>query len=91
MAKIKFKDLKKMNDEDRKQKMKELKLEMLKQNAGKKNAREIRRTIARLLTVENSIKLSKNKSEKIKIDNSKASVKNAQKPKGSEKGGSKSK
>lgn len=58
MAILKVKDMRKMAEAERKIKLAELRYELLKSNtAGKKgaknNLKEIRRTIARLLTLEN--------------------------------------
>ena len=63
MAILKAKDIIKMNEKEITDKMKELKIELIKaqiagKKGGKSNAREIRRTIAKLLTVkrQNEIK-----------------------------------
>jgi ribosomal protein L29 len=57
MAKVKMKDLKNMSKEDRKKKISELKLELIKSKVsttktGSAKPKEIRRTIARLLTIK---------------------------------------
>ncbi len=54
MAILKYKDIKKMSDEERKRKLKELKLELIKANvaankSGKIKIKEIKKTIARLM------------------------------------------
>ncbi len=64
MAIIRAKDAAKMNMAELQNKLKDLKIELIKSQAankkgGKTNIKEIRRTIARLLTFEN--KLNKNK------------------------------
>ena len=64
MATMKFKDIINMNAKDREKKLKELKLELVKAKAnaaksGNSKAREIRKIIARILTLNND----KNKSE----------------------------
>lgn len=55
MATIKFKDIQKMNTEDREKKMKEFKMELVKAKAnaaksGSSKAKEIRKIIARIHT-----------------------------------------
>ncbi len=54
MAILKYKDIKKMSDEERKNKLKELRLELIKANVaanktGKIKIKEIKKTIARLM------------------------------------------
>ena len=60
MANLKHTDAKKMNDKEREAKLKELKIELVRSNvtAQKSNAkhRQIKKSIARLLTISNSIK-----------------------------------
>jgi ribosomal protein L29 len=56
MATIKAKDIKKMTKEERERKLKELKLELVKANAnaskaGTSKAKEIKKIIARILTL----------------------------------------
>jgi len=66
MTILKAKDIGKMTSVERKDKIKELKIELIKSKVGNKKAqlstREIKKTIARLLTVE-KLK-SKNKEKK---------------------------
>jgi len=68
MAILKSKDIQKMNEKELEEKIKELKIELAKstiatKKIGKLNPREIRRTIARLLTFKrlNEIKAQKEK------------------------------
>jgi len=66
MAILKSKDIAKMAIKEIESKIDELKLEMLKSRAatkktGKSNTREIKRTIAKLLTFKNQIKSKENK------------------------------
>jgi len=60
MALLKYKDALKMNDKDRDQKMKDLKMELVKANVSANKAgaktKEIKRAISRLLTISNSAK-----------------------------------
>ena len=61
MATLKSKDLKKMSTEDREKKLKELKMELVKSRAsvakaGSSKIREIKKIIARILTLNNSEK-----------------------------------
>ncbi len=56
MAKLKTKDIKSMGKEEKEKKIKELKVELIKTKAssgkgGKTNSKQIRKTIARILTV----------------------------------------
>jgi ribosomal protein L29 len=60
MAILKSKDITKMNEKDINEKMKELKIELLKarvasKKGGKSNAKEIKRTIARLMTFKSKL------------------------------------
>lgn len=55
MPRLKYKDIQKMNREEKEKKLKELKLELVKSKVsasktGHARAREIRKTIARILT-----------------------------------------
>lgn len=57
MATLKFKDIKNMKEDERKKKLQELKLELIKSEvnaskSGKSNKREIRKIIARLFTLK---------------------------------------
>jgi len=55
MAILKFKDIKNMQENQREEKLKELKLELIKQKTGKENkvkAKEIKKAIARLLMLQ---------------------------------------
>jgi ribosomal protein L29 len=54
MAKLKSKDIKLMNEKEKAKKVLELKADLIKAraNAGKSNLREIKKTIARILTVK---------------------------------------
>ena len=57
MAVLKMKDIKGLNEEQRKEKLKELKFELIKKNtagnkSGKVKAKEIKKAIARLLAME---------------------------------------
>ena len=63
MAKMKFKDLEKMNKDERNKRMEEMKLELVKARtsaakSGNSKAKEIKKIIARILTLNN--KESKN-------------------------------
>jgi len=65
MAVLKNKDIKKMNDQEIDQKIKELKIELTKskvnsQKSSKIRPKEIKRAIARVLTQKNSKKMEKN-------------------------------
>ncbi|MBI5803787.1 hypothetical protein HY450_00920 [Candidatus Pacearchaeota archaeon] len=57
MVLLRFKDIQKMNDKERKEKIKELKFELIKAgvNPGRANSKtkEIKRAISRLITFEN--------------------------------------
>ncbi len=58
MSTLKFKDIKRMNKEDRNKKMEEMKFELVKAKAsasksGTSRAKEIRKIIARILTLNN--------------------------------------
>jgi ribosomal protein L29 len=58
MATLKFKDMKKMNKEELEKKMKELKLELIKSKvsaskSGSSKIKEIKKIIARILTLNN--------------------------------------
>ena len=60
MAILKVKEIAKMNAKDMDEKMKELKIELLKarvasKKGGKSSAREIKRTVARLMTFKNKL------------------------------------
>lgn len=64
MAIIKKSELKKMSEKERTEKLKELKMELIKENVrltkgGKMKMREIKRTIARLLTYNQLGRLNK--------------------------------
>jgi ribosomal protein L29 len=77
MAIIKAKDAAKMTQNERNEKLKELKTELIKARLSNKkttklNAREIKRTIARLLTFNNA---NKEKIEVVKKEDKKAEVK----------------
>ncbi|MFA5173776.1 MAG: 50S ribosomal protein L29 [Candidatus Pacearchaeota archaeon] len=66
MAIIKFKEIEKMNEKEKQEKIKELKIELIKNRissgkGGKMNMKEIKRTIARLLTFN---RLNKQSAEK---------------------------
>jgi len=69
MATIKFKDLEKMNMEERNKKMHEMKFELVKARtsaakSGTSRAKEIKKVIARILTLntkENKLGVGKNK------------------------------
>lgn len=52
MAVLKIKEIKSMNDKDKQEKLKELKIELLKARSGKikVRAKEIKKAIARILT-----------------------------------------
>jgi len=55
---MKFKEIKKLNKEDREKKLKELKLELIKSGVsgsktGNIKAKEIKKVIARILTIKN--------------------------------------
>ena len=67
MAILKFKDIKTMNNKTREDKFKELKMELVKANvaANKTNAKtkEIKKTIARLITYERILNKYDNKEE----------------------------
>lgn len=56
---MKYKEITKMNNEEREKKLKDLKVELLKSktkssNTGNKNTREIKKTIAKILTINAS-------------------------------------
>jgi ribosomal protein L29 len=56
---MKYKDLKQLNDSDREKKLKELKLELAKSKTGtggKTKTKQIRKIIARVLTINSSKK-----------------------------------
>jgi ribosomal protein L29 len=64
MARLKTKDIKKMNKDEKMKKIEELKLEMIKAKvsaakAGTSKIKEIKKTIARILTLNKEIKTSK--------------------------------
>lgn len=66
MPTLKFKDIKKMNEKERGEKLKELKMELVKSriNASRNKGartRDIKKIIARILTLNNQIKLELNK------------------------------
>ena len=53
MAKLKFKDIERLSEEEREERIKELKMELIKNKVAAKaktNIREIKRAIARILT-----------------------------------------
>ncbi len=53
MSKLKLKDIKTMSDKDREDKIKELRMELIRREIGKEvkvKAKEIKKTIARILT-----------------------------------------
>lgn len=59
MAKLKSKDINKLNKEERMKRIQELKLELIKarvdaSKAGTSKIKEIKKTIARILTINNS-------------------------------------
>lgn len=59
MATLKSKDIKKMNAQEREKKLKELKMELIKSKAnaaksGSSKSKEIRKIIARILTINNT-------------------------------------
>ena len=71
MAILKAKEIEKMPDKEREDKLKELKLELIKANvaankSGKIKIREIRRTIAKILTLKAKSKNKDKKPEKNK-------------------------
>ena len=64
MTKIKAKEIRKMSKEERKKKLEELGIELVKarvsaSKTGNSKVREIKRLIARLLTIDKSDKLNK--------------------------------
>lgn len=64
MTRLKTKDIKKMDSQEKMKKIDELKLEMIKakvsaSKSGNSKAKEIRKTIARILTLNKEIKTSK--------------------------------
>ena len=64
MAVIKNKDVKKMSKEDRESKLEELRMTLIKKHvqankAGKVKTKEIKKAIARILTIEKSNNMSK--------------------------------
>ena len=68
MAILKSKDIAKMANKEIEQKIEELKIELLKSRAagkktGKSNSREIKRTIAKLLTFKRVIEMKEEKTE----------------------------
>lgn len=64
MALIRFKEAQKLNDKDRREKLADLRLELVRANVtankSKAKTRELKRAIARLLTIKNSSKKVKN-------------------------------
>jgi len=69
MAILKFKDVMKMTAQEKDEKIKELKMELIKakvsgKKGGKSNSREIKKAIARILTSKNTEKINKIKEEK---------------------------
>ncbi|MEK6875293.1 MAG: 50S ribosomal protein L29 [Nanoarchaeota archaeon] len=69
MAVLKIKDIKNMSKEDIEKKLKELKFELIKSKAnaaksGKSNKREIKKIIARILTLNKSSPLNMETSER---------------------------
>jgi len=69
MAKIKNKDLVKLNEKERESKLKELKIELIKSRidsskSGSSRAKEIRKMIARILTINNLKDKEKNQRDK---------------------------
>jgi len=63
MAKLKAKEIRKMNKEEKMKRLEELKLELIKAKvstakAGSSKVKEIKRTIARILTLNKEIKSS---------------------------------
>lgn len=79
MAILKFKEVKKMSDTDKKEKLKDLKMELVRANvtANKTNAKtkEIKRTIARLLTTMNAQNKPENKINKTEARKAKGELK----------------
>ena len=64
MAVIKNADIKKMSKEDRESRLRELRMELIKKHvqankAGKVKTKEIKKAIARILTIEKSNNMSK--------------------------------
>ena len=64
MTRLKAKDIRKMNREDKMKKVEELKFELIKAKvanakAGSSKVKEIKKTIARILTLDKEIKTSK--------------------------------
>jgi ribosomal protein L29 len=64
MTRLKSKDIQKMNESEKMKKIEELKLEMIKarvstSKAGSSKVKEIKKTIARILTLNKGIKTSK--------------------------------
>ena len=71
MAILKAKDVAKMNEKDRNDRMKDLKMELLKlrvggRKSGKASFKEIRRAIARIMTFNSMNRIEKNKQEENK-------------------------
>jgi ribosomal protein L29 len=62
MTRLKAKDIKKMNKDDKMKKIEELKLELVKSKVnaqkGSSKSKEIKKTIARILTLDNENKTS---------------------------------
>ena len=65
MALLKIKDIRNMSTEERKNKLEELKLELIKSNVLSKKssskAKEIKRVIARIMTINKSVKTEEKK------------------------------
>jgi len=73
MAIIRSKDMAKMNSQERLEKLDELKIELLKskisnKKGGKRNIREIKKTVARLLTLNRIEEKQKTKEETKKME-----------------------
>lgn len=71
MAILKAKDAAKMNEKDRNDRMKDLKMELLKlrvggKKSGKASFKEIRRAIARIMTFNSMDRIEKNKQKEEK-------------------------
>ena len=71
MAKLKFKDISKMSDKEKEEKIKELKLELAKANVtanrASSNTKELKRALARLHTMEKSSRDKLNESDKVEL------------------------
>lgn len=84
MAILRSKDIVKMTEKETAEKINDLRIEMIKarvtsKKGGKSNLKEIKRTIAKLLTAQNAKEKAKPKAEENKTETKKQQVKEAKK------------